>query len=559
MQPSSTRKVTGRVYTPPALAAFLARRAIAATRHPRGGVALDPACGDGALLSALVGHRPEWKVHGIDVDATALSAARRRLPASATLIDADFLEGSDGAPPADLVIANPPYVRTQLLGAARAAQLRERFGLVGRVDLLHAFIVASFERLAPGGVLALLASNRFLTTRAGAGVRDVIGRRAELVELIDLGDTGLFDAAVLPAILIARLGTARTGTAARGVRVYRRGHSATCSGGPAERSDPPAERSDAPATRSGGVDHAAVLDEIDEGTTREVDVGGLGLIIDRGIVKTDAASGTWRISTPAEERWTAAVRRRAPLTFGDVARIRVGVKTTADAVFVRPSFAALPAEERPEAAIVRPLLTRDVAAPFQATSAPTHEVLYPHEIVDGARRAIDLDAFPRAARYLERHRERLSSRTYVMESGRRWYELWVPHRPDGWAEEKVVFPDIAERPCFFLDRTGAVVAGHCYWLVAKSGGADVLKMILAIANSSLALRWYDAECGNRLYHGRRRFITQYVERFPIPDPDGAAGRRLVAAVDERMSGEKTPAADAAVEEVVRQTLERGRS
>ena len=70
---------------------------------------------------------------------------------------ADFLEfvsenfGTDGqgllfAPEDsecfDLIIANPPYVRTQIMGSHQAQHISQRFGLSGRVDLYHAFILA---------------------------------------------------------------------------------------------------------------------------------------------------------------------------------------------------------------------------------------------------------------------------------------------------------------------------------------------------------------------------------------------------------------------------------
>ena len=61
----------------------------------------------------------------------------------------------------DAVIANPPYVRTQVLGAATAQELARRFRLTGRVDLYHAFAKAIANVLKPGGILGLLTSNRF--------------------------------------------------------------------------------------------------------------------------------------------------------------------------------------------------------------------------------------------------------------------------------------------------------------------------------------------------------------------------------------------------------------
>jgi hypothetical protein len=45
--------------------------------------------------------------------------------------------------------------------------------------------------------------------------------------------------------------------------------------------------------------------------------------------------------------------------------------------------------------------------------------------------------------------------------------------------------------------------------------------MLAVANSSFAMKFYDAVFHNKLYSGRRRFMSQYVSRFPLPRMDRA--------------------------------------
>ena len=47
----------------------------------------------------------------------------------------------------DIVIANPPYVRTQILGAKRANELAHAYGLSGRVDLYQVFLLAMLKSL----------------------------------------------------------------------------------------------------------------------------------------------------------------------------------------------------------------------------------------------------------------------------------------------------------------------------------------------------------------------------------------------------------------------------
>jgi len=67
-------------------------------------------------------------------------------------------------------------------------------------------------------------------------------------------------------------------------------------------------------------------------------------------------------------------------------------------------------------------------------------------------------------------------------------------------------------------------------------------LMLAVANSSFVLRFYDVVFHNKLYSGRRRFMSQYVSRFPLPKMS-RAGRilelmpRLLEACSTRNSSE----------------------
>jgi hypothetical protein len=133
---------------------------------------------------------------------------------------------------------------------------------------------------------------------------------------------------------------------------------------------------------------------------------------------------------------------------------------------------------------------------------------------------------------------------YVAKAGRRWYELWVPHHPAFWERRKLVFRDISERPVFWMDPGGAVVNGDCYWLAPEAEiEPDWLWLALAVANSTFCEAFYDRRFNNKLYAGRRRFITQYVERFPIPDPTRSLARRAVRLA--RRLFEEGPEADGA--------------
>ena len=548
---SRHRKQHGIHYTPAELAQFLARVTLAERAETNSHLnvnVLDPACGNGVLLSAMARLSPNANLTGYETDATTTATARDVLSGATNgqveIHEDDFLERNQRASPNrfDVVITNPPYVRTQTLGAARSRALAARWRLTGRVDLYQAFVRAVTDALRPGGVLGLLTSNRFLSVQAGSALRALLRDEYELRAIYDLGDTRLFTAAVLPVIVVAvRRGTGRPpcdGTAAaRFVRVYE------------EVADGEGE------TGRRGEDLFNAL--LDSDLSSAVVPDGSRYRIERGTLASESSNGAvWRLSRPDYDRWLARVAERSAGTFGDFTEIRVGIKTTADAVFVRGDWDDLPESRKPEPELLRPVITHREAARWSINWAEdSRRVLYPYLACEGKRRPISLRDFPKATKYLLEFEERLRNRRYLVDSGRQWYEIWVPHRPALWLEPKLVFPDISEKPRFALDQSGAIVQGDCYWMILKPGvETDWLWLMLAVANSKFIERFYDLTFHNKLYAGRRRFMTQYVRQFPVPRLDSDAGRLLVALARRRVAQPGNDIDDAEVNRLVNEAF-----
>jgi len=494
-----------------------------------------------SLLDA--GWLGECEVVGVEVDELVLPEMESRLrkfkKVSWRLIPSDFLDlvvrrrsqselwqtvtrDPEFENAFDVVIANPPYVRTQVLGAKKARQLAIRYGLRGRVDLYHAFLVAATETIRPGGHIGIITSNRFLSTLAGASIRAFLAKNYDIKELVDLGDTKLFEAAVLPAIFVGRRPgghlTPRVQTRPRFLKVY------------SQRD----QRADT-AQKTQAAD--GILPVLRRGVpglyqTRE----GLFRLTTGELVLGNNPQGVWRLITRRQAGWLSRIRKAAWAIFKDIAVVRVGIKTTANDVFIRRDWHLLPQHIRPETELLRPLLRHENARRWsspEAVQATSWRVLYPHEVSDGIRKPVDLRHYPRARAYLERNKGRLEKRQYVIEAGRQWYEIWVPQDPNAWAGPKIVFPDISPEPRFCLDRSGCIVDGDCYWITLRPGvRADVLYLLLALANSTLMTRFHDLAFNNRLYSGRRRYITQYVGQYPCPDPELAASKELIALAKE---------------------------
>lgn len=524
-------KATGVTYTPRILSDFVARKIIEHGRDlptDRPVRILDPAVGDGELLVSLleeistqVGCAVE--VHGFETDPEALARASARLDdrfprMPQHFVNDDFLEyvlerhGSDEHCRSlwhependyDLIIANPPYVRTQILGAAQAQLLSKRFGLSGRVDLYYAFILGMARVLSSNGTAGIIVSNRFMTTKSGSTVRKSLLDHFTIRHAWDLGDTKLFDAAVLPAVLLLSGKSDKNTGQPRFSSIY-------------ETSDPATTHAQNPidALRCEGV--VSVQDQ-------------RRFRVEHGRLDTNGSpTGGWRVANRATDSWLAVVKSRSWGRFRDIGRIRVGVKTCADPIFIRDDWQDKPVSERPE--LLRPITTHHIARRFRpyASERPI-QMVYPHEVVGGKRRPVDLELYPRSRAYLERHRSVLEGRKYVMNAGRSWYEIWVPQDPDAWKQTKLVFRDISEKPTFWIDKDGSIINGDCYWMICDGAkDTDLLWLAAAVGNSTFIEFYYDLVFRNRLYAGRRRFMSQYVEEFPLPDPDSGIGRELVS-------------------------------
>jgi hypothetical protein len=543
------RKRTGAHFTPPGLAFVVAEkvaRMVASWRRPIR--ILDPACGDGNLLLAIAKALPADKLAqctliGIEDDEESYAALRQRhsqlSPSATDLIRGNFLDmAGDGTlfgqhnsiEPVDVIIANPPYVRTQVLGAATSQNLAGRFNLSGRVDLYQAFLVAMSRQLLPGGAIGVITSNRFLTTRGGLATRRFLMSQFHLTEIVDLGDTKLFEAAVLPALVF---GYKRPSASPAGkphqpafVRIYENVD---------RRSSTDNVSSVLELVRQPRQGHFSV-----NGTTYQVAVGELPPPKDE--------NSPWTMLTSDEHAWIERVRASSVCRVGDVAKIRVGIKTTADQVFIRRDWQSLPDAYQPDKDHLKPLLSQEDAAKWRKADArrPKKQVLYTHEVVSGKRRAIAFKKHSSTWKYLLAHRPQLESRDYVIGAGRQWYEIWVPQDPRAWAFPKIVFPDISPTARFFLDRDGSIVDGNCYWVTTLDpSDDDLLLFILGLANSRLMGRYHELAFQNRLYSQRRRFLTQYVQEYPLPCRDRPESREVVSLV-RKLTDEILPKAEQVV-------------
>ncbi len=528
-------KNTGATFTPAMLADFLTSKIAVYINNGKQRV-LDPACGEGELLLSLGQKLSELKtdfeIVGYDSNSQYLKLANERMISfglkNIRLIKDDFLQSIDLTQEQllfnfnsttqsslnnsfDIVIANPPYVRTQILGTKQAQELARKFNLKGRVDLYYPFLMAMTESLKEGGILGVITSNRYLSTKGGESIRKYLSENYEILELIDLGDTKLFDAAVLPAIFLGRKRKSQKPSPASFIKVYE----------------------ELNGYRGELIPVESIYDVFESTQSGYFSAKGKRYKKSSGTLKYKIGSGTcWEMLSNNEAIWVSKIDSSAKNRVRDFFKVRVGIKSTADRVFISDKWEELKAD-MPEDELLKNLISQENVEPWNATDNFKLKVLYPHISIDGRKKTVDIEKYPKAKKYFLQHEEKLRSRQYLIEAGRQWFELWVPHQPDQWQYPKLVFPDISLIPRFYFDEDGKIVNGNCYWIVAtKKEDVEKLLLIQGVANSKLMTKYHDLVFNNKLYSGRRRYFAQYVEKYPLPDFYSLESKEIISIAKE---------------------------
>lgn len=507
------RKKHGVHYTPSSMATFMANATLdelKACRKPSKLTIYDPAVGDGELLlnfieCAKTKGFTKFNVVATDIDHDALITAIHRLcdmgkDVEITLHAVDFMDYIKSSNlKADVVIMNPPYVRNSNLNYETQSALTDSFGITGHADIYQGFLLGVGQILADDGVVCSITSNRFMSTKSAANFRRTLKERYAIKGIWDFGDTKVFEAAVLPVVMLYK-------------------HSG-CAG----------LHSDIPfrtyyvskgADICGHADH--VVDCENDGHYL---VDGKVIEVKSGYLDPNPHTDVWVMSCSKTRAWLDTVNKHSAAKFSDVGKIRVGIKSNADKIFIKEDWIK-DVGYIPE--LVRPLITHHAGGRFRG-KPPCRFVIYPY-LVDGKEKiTAPIDEYPLSKKYLSEHRTALESRKYLIKAGKLWYEHWVSPSASVWGTKKIVFRDIVEKPTFWIDDSGAIVNGDCYWMCTEDnlGQPDIMWLLVAVANTSFIETYFDLAFNNKLYGNKRRFMTQYVEKFPLPDPKGAHSKKLI--------------------------------
>lgn len=513
-------KSNGVVYTPFEMANYLAQQMIRFSKidfHSAKELKiLDPAVGSGELLISIITNllnidkSISISAVGFETDPLVAQKTQERLAKlfpqiKIRIYNGDFILSADTlADKFDMIIANPPYIRTQILGSGKAQQIANQMSLTGRVDIYYAFILYVQKLLSTNGIAGYITSNKFLTIKSGISVRNFMLKNYKIYSIIDFGDTKLFSASVLPCIIIFGQGKTTDASSVQFTSIYESKDTAN------------AAKCD------------SIFDCISNSGLFELPNGKL-FEIQQGTLQSVENNALWLISSAAKTLWLQTVAEHTWKYLKNIGKIRVGIKTTADNVFIGSNWDG----EKAQIELLKPLITHRDSGQIIPQKSAGWKVLYTHTVRDGKKVAIDINDYPISKQYLESFYEQLAGRSYIKASNRNWYEIWVPQNPAAWTKRKIVFRDISAKPEFWLDESGAVVNGDCYWIeIDDNVSEETLYLVLAVVNSAFIEKYYDTKFNTKLYSGKRRYMSQYVEQFPIPCPDSIEAQATIELVKQ---------------------------
>lgn len=504
-------KTKGVHYTPNELSFYMAELLVDQylSSHTAEGTLkiMDPACGDGELLVAISYILREknilFEIYGVDTNKEELDVAKKRLKELDIKLHAfkcDYIKNYKNFLDFDMVIANPPYVRTQNIDS-KTIDVGE-FSLGGRFDLYQVFFSAITQSLKDTGVICIITSNKFMFNKAGEKTRKFLKDNYLIDFIIDLGDTKLFKASVLPAIFLGEKMAVRDEKNIKAVRVYETGEEVNSK--------------------------ETLFDAIKKQTDSVIKYNGHNYSIECGTIGFVDNKSPWAIIPSNKASWVNKIVNKKYCVLGDWANVKVGIKTTADKVFIKKDISDF---KKIEPELIHEMIFSKNSSKWFKNDDKQRFILYPYVVTDGKQSVIDLEDYSSADAYFKKNRKVLKSRKYFKNSKKQWYEIWVSHSLDEFRREKIVVPDISSEPRFLYDDKGLLVDGNCYWIVLKEHvPKDHIFLILGLCNSKFMEEYHDLIFQNKLYSGKRRYVSQYINNYPMIDPNSKEARKIISAV-----------------------------
>lgn len=400
-------------------------------------------------------------------------------PASTTLSGSLNLGGELAAPPEpggfDIVVANPPYVRMELIKPQKPI-LKKRFPEVHgeRADLYIYFYARAHELLRPGGVSAFISSNKWLRAGYGEPLRTQLLDSQAFKLVMDFGELPVFESAAADAAIFIWQKKPRETTPTQWAMVK------------------------------------------DLNRCYEQGVRAHFLDLKKEVPATQFGPGKPRLATSEVADLRARMERSGPPLRDLVNNILgMGIKTGLnDAFIIDQAVRDKLIDETPNAVeIIKPLLSGD--------DVRRYEIHYRQSFLIYAYHGLEISRYPSVAKHLKKFRSYKNAAGDTIGLDHRateqeWYELQQPqmaYRPtiEG---SKIYHPEIGKECRFMMDEQGYFPNKTVFFVPSSDW------YVLGVLNSAASYNYLKAVCallGDEDEGGRLLFSSQHLGNLPIPE------------------------------------------
>ncbi len=465
---------------------------------------IEPSIGSGAFLLPVVERLvASAKVHGVPIselnecvlgmdlqpqhadtcqtlivellEREGLEAVEARALAERWVQVGDFLL-ADVKGEADLVVGNPPYIRSDDLDDDVEAEYRTRWKTMrGRADIYIGFYERSLGLLKSSGRLAFICADRWMRNAYGKRLRGLVVSGYAVESVWQMHDVDAFEAQVsaYPAITV--------------LRNSRQGQATVI--------DTSAEF---------GAEQANQVLEFTQSTKDEA--SGLGWSGAR-LPSWFETEDFWPAGSPHVIKVLEELSEKFPTLEGDSStRIGIGVATGADKAYIHPVSSNVDAEP----ARLLPIVTADDIRQGYL-KPPAKVMLNPW---DEQGQLVDADQFPRFAATLGSH-ESVKTRFVAKKNPAAWHRTIDKVMPGLAERPKLLLQDMKAQITPVLEPGGFYPHHNLYYIVSDRWDLEVLGGLLLSRVAEAFISAY----GVKMRGGTLRFQAQYLRKIAVPAPD----------------------------------------
>jgi len=397
----------------------------------------------------------------------------------------------------DIVLANPPYIRQELIKDDKP-QLKEIFPktYMGTADLYTYFYTRAVELLGPGGMLVFISSNKWFRANYGQRLREFITDNCRIHSITDFGELPVFEtAATFPMIFVAQKTEKEIEATFTQVKTL----------------EPPYPDVKAIIQQNGSI---LPVDAIDGDSWNLADTETLKMLrrMDKaGISLTEYVKG----------------------------EIYYGVKTGFNKAFIIDS------SKREELIAEDPVSEDLLKLVVCGDDIQKWYIRNKNEWIIFARRGLDIDKYPAIKKHLLKFKKQLEPCPNNWPNNKewtgrkpgtyKWYEIQdAVDYYDKFEKPKIILPAFAMNPKFCIDYSGLYANAPCYFIASDD------LYLLGVMNSSIAFSYLQYSCtvlGDQDKRGRVVLRPVYFSKLPIPKASAVEKKAIENLVQKCLDAE----------------------